>query len=163
MGQQLGVAGEYSRTERFVESLGIGLFLSLVACSSAQIAGTFSEPGNILLVLTTFLWGALGADFLTGIVHWAADTWGRPTWPIVGNAFIRPFREHHSDPKAITRHDFVETNGANCLVSLPALVAAIFLFQPTTMRLAQASSITSLFVWAFATNQFHKWAHQDVR
>src|SRR3982074_3292484 len=35
--------------------------------------------------------GFVAADFVSGFVHWAADSWGAPEWPIIGQALIRPF------------------------------------------------------------------------
>ena len=67
------------------------------------------------------LGGALFSDFASGLVHWAADNWGSPEWPLVGSSFIRPFRNHHFDPMALTRHDFIELNGNNCIVALGVL------------------------------------------
>src|SRR5262249_45385042 len=106
------------------------------------------------------------ADLVSGLVHWAADTWGNQTWPIVGPTLIRSFREHHIDAKAITRHDFVEANGATALVLLPLLLG-VHSIMPAgssawTRLQYQGSLFTlSLTFFVFMTNQIHKWAHLD--
>src|SRR5438270_6332358 len=114
------------------------------------------------LAASAFMLGFVAADFTSGIVHWAADTWGAVDLPLVGRALIRPFREHHVDPKAITRHDFIETNGNNCFICLApvTLTAALVSFDGWTGLFAGVL-VFSLCLWIFSTNQFHKWSHSD--
>ena len=106
--------------------------------------------------------GYLAADFISGFVHWLADSWGSVDMPLVGKALLRPFREHHVDAKAITRHDFVETNGNNCFISLAPAVACLLLPLEGDAWLFATVSLASLVVWIFLTNQFHKWSHEDA-
>jgi hypothetical protein len=80
----------------------------------------------------------------------------------VGPNFVRPFREHHTDPKGITHHDFIETNGNNCIVVLaPLALAFAFLPGQVSLLFFVASFVAFLVLFIVATNQFHKWAHAD--
>jgi ubiquitin-conjugating enzyme E2 variant len=89
------------------------------------------------------------------------DTWGSTEMPVLGKAFIRPFREHHVDEKAITRHDFVETNGNNCLVSLPVALLAVALPHSSPGWVFISAFLGAMIFWVMATNQFHKWSHLE--
>lgn len=115
--------------------------------------------GPLLAIAVTT--GAVAMDLTSGVVHWAADTWGRPDWPVLGPLLIAPFREHHADPTAITRHDFVETNGASCLVALPAVAAATAVPLESANALAWlgVAIVTVMGAGAVLTNQIHQWAH----
>lgn len=78
----------------------------------------------------------------------------------VVNSFslARPFREHHSDPRGMTRHDFVEVNGASCLGCIPVLmVSAFFPFNPFLHSILIFSCVGVLLA-----NQCHKWAHMQA-
>jgi plasmanylethanolamine desaturase len=114
------------------------------------------------LVLGAVILGYLAADFVSGVVHWMGDTWGSTRMPVLGAAFIRPFREHHVDEKAITRHDFVETNGNNCLVSLPVALLALLVPHSNTAWVFLSTFLGAMIFWVMATNQFHKWSHTDT-
>jgi ubiquitin-conjugating enzyme E2 variant len=113
------------------------------------------------LALCALMVGFVAADFVSGVVHWAADTWGTPEWPLIGKTLIRPFREHHVDQKEITRHDFVETNGNNCFISIAPTVGAALLPHTGTLSFFTGAMVFSLCLAVFGTNQFHKWAHMD--
>jgi len=153
------LARGYSRVFRVVELSSILAFFGMLGCLFARL--WHPAEANPWLVLIAVMVGYLAADFCSGLVHWAGDTWGSADLPLVGASVIRPFREHHVDQTAITRHDFIETNGANCLISLP--IAAATLLIPVRadedVGLFAATFLGSLILWVFGTNQFHKWAH----
>jgi plasmanylethanolamine desaturase len=155
------LAQGYSRVFRVVEVLSIVAFVVCVGFLAARLV-PFATL-HPLWTLSAVLAGYVAADFVSGLVHWAADTWSSSDAPLVGKALIRPFREHHVDPEAITRHDFVETNGANCLISLPAGLVALFVPVSENAGFSEmfVAFTTSLIVWVMATNQFHKWAHSQ--
>jgi ubiquitin-conjugating enzyme E2 variant len=119
-------------------------------------------PALWLLPLMTAV-GVLIADFASGLVHWFCDTVFEEDTPVVGPLVILPFREHHRDPLAMTRHGFLEISGNICLVLVPALLLALWLLPRPARgapagQLAHALLLATTFA-AFWTNQLHKWAH----
>jgi len=118
--------------------------------------------GDLLLVGLGGVIGWLAADLLTGVVHWWADRIGSEHFPVLGPAFVRPFREHHEDPRSICRHDFAETNGNTCLVAVPVLAfTVVWLGDPPqgALGILGLAAFVSLAFWSCLTNQIHKWAH----
>ncbi len=125
------------------------------------LVGLGAEAHALWIVPVAFVAGYLTADFASGMFHFLADNFGSTTKPFVGPVFIRPFREHHIDPEAITRHDFLEVNGANCAMSLPFVLTTYYLL-PIGASLWTVFMAMHMFMFLFAiflTNQFHSWAH----
>jgi ubiquitin-conjugating enzyme E2 variant len=104
-----------------------------------------------------FVFGGLClADFFSGLVHWAADTYGSPTMPIFGG-FVRTFREHHADQHDITRHDTIETNGDVCIFSSPVhFTFLVWVESPFGL-----CTLFGVFLGSYMNSQIHKWAHMQ--
>ena len=147
-----------SAAHRSFEIVGIVAFTIMAAGLGWRI-GAVMDASRLWLLGSAAVVGYVSADLLTGVVHWLFDTWGNEDAPLVGRSFIRPFREHHDDPLLITRHDFVETNGNNCLGTLPVLLAAFFIPTAGPTGFFAVASLFFLSASVVATNQFHKWAH----
>jgi ubiquitin-conjugating enzyme E2 variant len=149
----------YTRGVFLLEVSSILGFTAVVCVILYRVAANASGHG--LLLAGAAFTGFLAADFTSGFVHWMADTWGSPDMPLIGRALVRPFREHHIDPLEITRHGFIETNGNNCLISIPSGLIAIALpvGPGHALGLYLSASLGSLILWVMGTNQFHKWAH----
>jgi hypothetical protein len=141
---------------RRVEVAALAVFPFAAISLGARTWSALESPWHGLLALAA---GFLFADLGSGVVHWLFDTWFEPETPWVGHAFVRTFREHHVDPTAICRHDFVETNGSNALVGC-VLVASGHLALGASSAFA-AATLLVVGVLTTATSQIHKWAHVE--
>ena len=117
-----------------LEAFGISAFFMLALFMGMYIYRGMMAFGYSWLLPILAILAYLAADFFSGFVHFLADNFGSSETPIIGPNFVGAFREHHVDPKGITTHDFIDTNGNNSLASLPFMLLA-WLFVPieTTM------------------------------
>jgi len=157
----------YGRGHRALEIVSIVCFFAALACLGYRTVEAVSGEESVnrwpLGLSASIFSGYLLADFLSGVAHWAGDTVGDERTPIIGRNFVTPFRMHHVDPKDITRHDFIETNGNSSIASIPALLVLLVITpnEPGLgLYLCVMLAVAALFV--FCTNQFHKWAHADT-
>src|SRR5918992_480856 len=168
MTQQHQVAEERLRSETsrghyMLELFGIVAFFVLALLMGADVYRGMENFGYLWLLPVLVVLAYLAADFISGFVHFLADNFGSSETPVIGPGVISGFREHHVDPKAITRHDFVDTNGNNSLVSLPFMVLAwLVVPMETTVGGCLFGAFFLLVCLAvFLTNQFNKWAHME--
>lgn len=113
--------------------------------------------------LPAALLGWLAADLAGGIAHWLCDRYGSERTPILGSLLIRPFRQHHCDPLAMTRHGFLELWGNNALVIAPLLAGAALRKLPlepvAPATVARDVALLAFALAVLATNAIHRWAH----
>ncbi|KAL6695528.1 Kua-ubiquitin conjugating enzyme hybrid localization domain-containing protein [Trichoderma pleuroticola] len=154
-----------------MEVCGVALFFGQAVVTAKKMYDRYTTEDTssstilhirVYMAISLFL-GILAADVVSGIVHWGADNWGSGTWPGIGPAFIRPFRDHHTDPRSITRHGFLELNGNNFIVSIPALwvASSALKSQDSVSALTAATFWLSSAFFCGYTNQFHCWAHME--
>jgi hypothetical protein len=134
----------------------------LAACTLIVIdALRFSRNPQILSWTTPVatLLALPAADFVSGLVHWTADTWGSEKWPFIGRRFLRPFRVHHINPHDFLRRNFVDTNGDVAMFCLPLLLAAFSIPLTNASGRFGAVFLAAFCFWSLPTNQIHQWAH----
>jgi len=148
---------KYSRSHRILEVCGL-VVSALLTGTTALFAVQALPAGGVWLALLSLFAGLCLADFVSGLVHWSADTYGSPTMPIFGG-FVRTFREHHADQVDITRHDFIETNGDVCIFSSPVHFVLLFIVHDSFALFC----VLGVFVGSYFNSQIHKWAHQVER
>lgn len=119
---------------------------------------TWSLAWGLPLVLFA---GCAAADLMSGAVHFLFDQFGSTETPVIGKKFVKPFRDHHADPTAMTHGDFIAVNSDNLLISLPVLLVAILAIDLQRHPLL-AAFIVALIAAIAMTNQIHKWAHMPT-
>jgi len=158
------VLGNYTPQKRAMDIIDTCLFGVMFVLAFYNLV-VHSSVAHLWISVLAFMLSMLFADFCSGLLHWGADTWGTFDTPFVGPTFIRSFREHHVTPTAMCQHDIFETNGDNCLATLPVLVF-MALKQVTDSNgtvLLWPFFVLNFWVWSCLwialTNQFHSWSH----
>lgn len=105
--------------------------------------------------------GWIAADFVSGLVHWLADTWGSETMPWIGPRFLKPFRVHHTTPESFLECKFMDTNGDTALIGIPFLLSVFAVPLTSHWGFWFALFLTSFCLFALPTNQIHQWAHMS--
>lgn len=148
---------------RLLQTAAFAAFAVMSVVIARDITAGSAEFGLFWALPIVLVAAYLAADLLSGFVHYLADNFGSPDTPILGKAFVLPFREHHTDPTGILRHSFMIGNGNNCLVTVPFLGGVMLAVPVGETRSATLIGAFALFLSLaiLLTNQFHKWAHMD--
>ncbi|XP_038070162.1 plasmanylethanolamine desaturase-like [Patiria miniata] len=157
------LAGYYSSGKRVQEYICVTVASSLLVFNAYHIILNF-DVENWKWHFAAAILAIVVSDFASGLVHWLSDSYGSVDMPVFGKAFIRPFREHHIDPTAVCRHDFIEVNGDNFMLTVPYFSYMAYKFISHTPAEIQTfvvfeSFMLTLGFFVMLTNQIHKWSH----
>ena len=117
------------------------------------------QPGAVWAITASAVIAFFFSDLLSGTIHWGFDRYGTEDLPVLGPRFIKPFRDHHTDPQSICGHNFIETNGDTCIAGMPLLIAGLILDPSDQLFWVSFFFFTS--TCGILTNQFHSWAHEE--
>jgi len=140
-----------------LESIWIGTALTLIAYHFVSLVSLIGLrfPWMPLVMLAGFV----AADFLSGLIHWTADTWFRDTMPMLGQRLLKPFRVHHVNPDDFLRRNVLDTNGDVAFIVIPFLIAVFWISTAAPWSAALAVYVVSFCAAGLPTNQVHQWAH----
>jgi len=157
MGLQLPVHDEFSRGRRIFSGVSILVAFTLLIWQSYRLAAVV-ESSEWWLVLVVIA-GVAAADLFSGVVHWAADTWGRESMPVVGRRLLHPFRVHHVNPDDFLRRRFLDTNGDTAFLVVVFILPSVALPLEASWQRAVIAFLIGFGGVGLLTNQMHQWAH----
>lgn len=107
---------------------------------------------NILKTACEGVGTILVADFLSGFIHWAEDTFWTEETPLIGEWIIAPNDLHHRDGAAFLKKNWWDSSKDSVAIGAAVVVVAFathhFGWQIILFAIVAANA-----------NQFHKWAH----
>ena len=152
-----------NRTLRLLDIASLVSFAAVWVALARRAAASPSLCGVGPQVLAPMV-GYVLADFASGVMHWLGDRFFNEATPVFGPAIIRPFREHHRDPLALTRHGLLELSGNSALACIPFLTAWIGVAK-VSPNCTIVHFVSLVLLWGalatLVTNHAHKWAHLE--
>jgi hypothetical protein len=107
----------------------------------------------MLYILFNLMACLLVADLISGIVHWAEDTWGAPgRSKLLDKWIVLPNIDHHRRPGTMRQAKYWETNLVTVVLASLAACALVLMH----VHAWQAYLIVAL---TSQSNQIHAWAH----
>ena len=92
------------------------------------------------------------ADFVSGLVHWAEDSYGRETTPVIGRWLVRPNLLHHRNATAFVVNSWLASSWDLAATGAAVLAAA-------SMAGALTWQVGLFVLLGTNANQIHKWNH----
>ncbi len=155
---------DYPTGHRVFELVSVGTFVGFAGLLTrrvvVEVADRLSWP-TVVAIAGVLLVAYAMADLASGIVHFLLDNFGSSGTPVIGQKFVKPFRDHHVDPMAMTHGDFIAVNADNIFVCLPVIIPAYF-FLDAARHPYLGMFIIGLVLGVMMTNQLHKWAHMPT-
>jgi ubiquitin-conjugating enzyme E2 variant len=154
---------DYPLSHRVLEVVSLGVCSVVSALLTWQVGAEVAErfsPVVLAAVVIAVVLAYAVADLVSGLVHFALDTFGSPDTKLIGQKFVKPFRDHHADPLLMTHGDFIAVNADNFFVCLPVLVP-VFLLVDMRNHPYAGSFLVALAGAVIMTNQIHKWCHMQ--
>ena len=144
-------------------------FIGIAGCliSGFVLLGRIIAALDLWMVLpatAALIAGVALADLITGVVHWACDSWGSEKTRWLGANLIYSFREHHHKPKAMLDHDWVDVNGGAAIAAFLGFLGFDYFIVGAGLASAGRGVVIASFFLGLVTtsaiaNQLHYWAH----
>ena len=125
---------------------------------------TIAPPWFLIVVIVLF--GLFIADFFSGLLHWAFDTWFSEETPMMKRVVLI-VREHHVYPQHIFRYKFHYEAGtvswASLAHTLPVIgTVTLIIDAPTPVGYSAVFISVMLSIFTLFMLQFHKLGHRRI-